>query len=244
MTYKNYEISKFTIFEKSWIVILLTSILMLVTGCSSSSDSSSSSSGSNSSGSSLIGTWAICSQGDEEDTEILLEFENDGDYFMSTITYSTTDGTCASEYLEKNFLSYKYSTNSSNTAFTIDDLTDWKLELSDSGITDNNNICGLNDWQGGYAKSSVAIEASFSSTKTRYLHAIPNLPDDGDTEQELLDAGDFDYGFLPLITYYYLNDSYCSAYQDIDHDEELAFTISENSLTITVPEGTLILSKQ
>ena len=229
-----YSSSKYS--YKNYLIIVLALFVVSITGCSSSSSDSSSSS----SGNSLVGVWVLCAEGEDEDTEFIFEFENDGDYFSSFITYSTNNGTCGGGYQRKDLMSYKYSVNSSNSAFVIDEFTDWQVELSDDGITNNNNLCGLNDWQGGYAKNSEALNASFSSTRTRYLFAIPELPDDGDTEEELIDAGDFDSGLIPNLVSYYIDGYYCSALQDIDHNEEMAFTVSGDSLTISAPEGTTL----
>ena len=227
------------------LVICILAFFLMGSGCGSSIKSSNSSS---SSTSNLIGTWAECMEGgdDGSDTKNTFEFENDGDYFLTIQTYSTTDGTCSGEYEQKDFLSYEYSTNSSDTAFTINNVTDWQMELSDSGITNNSDLCGLSDWQAGYAKNSVALNASFSSTEKRYFFAIPSLPDDIDTEQELLDSAEFNSMGGPLISYINLSGDfyYCYAYQDVNHEEEFAFSISDDVLSITFPDSTLNLSKE
>ena len=223
-------------------------LLPLLTGCPSSSSSSSSSSNS------LIGTWKTCVEAnleidvDDVDTEMTYEFSSNSSYFLSLDDYVTVDGSCGGDYQVRAFMTYNYSSNESGTTLSNTDFTNFQIQLSDAGIANAtySNLCGLSNWQAEIAQNSVSISADFSSTQTRYLFAIPDLPSDSDTEDELKNAGDFAPDLAPIITSWTAGESYCNAYQDIDINLGISFTISGDTLTLMNVDGegtNLVLSK-
>ena len=202
-----------------------------------------------------MGTWNLCALGGEDedgnpdgDTKVSLEFTGSGTLFQTIDDgYDTTDGSCGGDYERKTVTTQDYTTNSSGNTFSSSSLTDFQIQLSETGIAEHNNLCGLSDWQIGIARTSESISTDFSSTQTRYLLAIPSLPSDVDTEEELKNIDDFSASSFASLVFFYLDDSYCSAFQDIDSNFETSFTISGDVLTVINYDGNgndLPLSKE